>query len=225
MKAYQIFQALSPELGQSIFQDLRDNHRDVYKTTLASLATQRRLRPVFVQRKPAPKQILWLYQTCRLKPVDSVAENLLQVWLLKSHTEMLNQFLDVMEIEHDEDGTVEDLPEELDSALLKKAVDVLLESYEPEQVTLYLHVFQLQQAGGWEALTKLLAEDERVFWPSQVKEAEEKAAAQHKMAHEETAPRGADVASETETSTSEETSDSAEESKNAATPNEAETVG
>ena len=63
MKAYQIFQTITPELGREIFQNLRDDHRDVYKSVLASLAQQKKLRPVFVQRKPASQQIDWMLQT------------------------------------------------------------------------------------------------------------------------------------------------------------------
>ena len=163
MKAYQIFQAISPDLGQEIFQTLREEHKDVYKSVLISLAQQKKLRPVFVQRKPASQQIAWLYQTAKLRIADGVTEHLLQLWLLKSKKEMLVAFLDVLEIEHDDEGTVDDLPEELDAAKLKAAVDKLLSDFPAETVTLYLEVFQLQQPGGWQEITSQLESDDRLF--------------------------------------------------------------
>ncbi len=161
-KAYQIFQSLSPELSESIFQDLRDNHREVYKTILVSLAQEKRLRPVFVQRKPAKLQMQWMGQTCKLKGVNGVTEQLLQLWLLKSQQEMLKTFLTKMGIEHDDEGTAEELPETMDAKKLKSAADALLKDHPRETVALYLHVFQLQQPGGWEELAKLLETDERL---------------------------------------------------------------
>jgi len=162
VKAYQIFQAISPELGKSIFQDLRDTHKEVYTSTLVSLAQQKRLRPVFIQRKPAPQQIEWMVKTAKLKVVDSVSEHVLQIWLLKSQQEMLKEFLDTLGVDHDDEGTVDDLPETLDAKKLKKAVDLLLDKYPQENVVLYLHMFQMQRPGGWDEVSALLESDDRL---------------------------------------------------------------
>jgi len=162
VKAYQLFQAVSPELATGIFQSLRDDHKEIYKSSLMSLAAQKRLRPVFIQRKSVDQQIAWMVSTAKLKASDSVAENLLQVWLLKTQKDMLTQFLDGLGVEHDEDGMVEDLPETLDAKKLKSAVDGLLKTFPAENVALYLHLFQTQQPGGWEPLTELLASDSRL---------------------------------------------------------------
>jgi hypothetical protein len=68
-----------------------------------------------------------------------------------------------MGIEHDGKGSVTgDLPESLDAAKLDEAVDTLVGAYDPKLVTLYLHVFNLQAAGGWDSLTAKLAADERL---------------------------------------------------------------
>ena len=164
MKAYQIFQAISPELGKSIFQDLRDTHKEVYTSALASLAQQKRLRPVFVQRKPVPQQIEWMVKTAKQKVADGVTEHVLQIWLLKSQQEMLIEFLDALGVEHDDEGTVDDLPETLDGKKLKSAVDLLLGKYPRENVVLYLHMFQMQRPGGWEEVTEILEKDDRLYF-------------------------------------------------------------
>lgn len=162
MKAYQIFQSISPELGTTIFEDLRENHRDVYKSILVSLAQEKRLRPVFVQRKPVVQQIKWMGDSCKLRACSSVSEHLLQIWLLKSQQEMLKSFLDDLGIEHDDEGTADDLPEKLNAKKLKSAVEGLLKDHPREHVALYLHVFQLQQPNGWTELADLLEKDERL---------------------------------------------------------------
>ncbi len=158
-----MFQAMSPALGTSIFQTLRDEHKDVYKSTLISLAQQKRLRPVFIQRNPAPKQIEWMLATSRLKAADSVSEHVLQIWLLRAKQEMLTQFLDELGVEHDENGTVEDLPETLDAKKLQSAVDLLLNQQPREEVALYLNMFQLQRPDGWPEVRSLLDDDDRLY--------------------------------------------------------------
>ena len=45
---------------------------------------------------------------------------------------MLITFLDEMGIEHDDEGTVDDLPDELDETKLKSAIDRLLKDHSPE---------------------------------------------------------------------------------------------
>lgn len=156
MKAYEIFQELPPETAKSIFQYLRDEQREVYTATLSSLAIDRKLRPVFVQRKPAPAQIEWLAKNVKLRSSEEIAGQVLQLWLMKGNTEMLNAFLDGVGIENDGEGAAEDLPEELDAKKLKSTVDKLLENYDPDAVRIYLHVFQTQRPGGWQQLTELI---------------------------------------------------------------------
>ena len=115
MKANEIFSSMSDESAQSVFQYLRDEERQVYSASLSSLAANRKLRPVFVQKKPVPDQIAWLVKNVRLRGSSEIAENVLQIWLLKGHSEMLTQFLDGLGIEHDGEGAVEDIPEKIDS--------------------------------------------------------------------------------------------------------------
>ena len=145
MKAYEIFQNLNGDFAADIMGYFRKESREIYKTTIASLATQRKLRPVFVTKKPAPDQIAWLVKTLKMKMADTVGEHLLQVYLLKEQKELLIEFCDAMGIEHDDDGGVEELPEEIDAEKLKSAVDQLLEKHSAQAVTLYLRVFQLQR--------------------------------------------------------------------------------
>lgn len=158
MKSYEIFQEMNPETVVSVFQYLRDEQREVYTASLSSLASSRKLRPVFVQRKPAAAQIDWLAKNIKLKGSEEIAEHVIQLWLMKAHQDMLVTFLDGVGIEHDGEGAAEDLPEELNAKKLKSTVTKLLKAHDPEAVRIYLHVFQLQRPGGWDELTKLIAE-------------------------------------------------------------------
>ncbi len=162
MNAYEIFQQLHDDVATEILGFFRNEQRDIYKTTVATLAVQKKLRPVFVQKKPVPAQIAWLIKTLKQRPSDTVAEHLLQVWLLKTQKDMLITFVAALGIEHDEEGGVEDLPETIDPEKLKEGIDLLLEKNPAPLVTLYLSVFQLQQPGGWPEIAEALAKDERL---------------------------------------------------------------
>ncbi len=155
---YDLFQEMKPETALSVFQYLRDEQREVYKATISSLAANRKLRPVFVQRKPVPEQIDWMLKNVKLRGSAEVATQILQLWLLKAKTEVLTDFLDGLGIEHDGQGAADDLPEALDAKKLKSTVAGMLKKHDPEVVAIYLQIFQTQRSGGWETLTALIAE-------------------------------------------------------------------
>lgn len=154
--ANEIFQEMKPETAASVFQYLRDEQREVYKASISSLAANRKLRPVIVQRKPTPEQIDWLVKNAKLRGSVEIATQVLQLWLLKAHPALLTSFLDGLGIEHDGEGAADDIPDNLDAKKLKSTVNDLLKSHDPELVRIYLHIFQLQRANGWEELTALI---------------------------------------------------------------------
>ena len=162
MRANELFQGISADVADSVLRYFREEERDVYRSAVSTLAQQRKLRPIFVQRKPVDDQIAWLVKTLKLRSSEEVAEQILQVWLLKARSEMLIKFLDDVGIEHDEDGSVEDLPETIDAAKLKTAVDNLLDGYPASEVVIYLWMFQMQTAEGWPEIAELLKTDERL---------------------------------------------------------------
>ena len=92
-----------------------------------------------------------------------IGENLLQIWLMKAGTGMLTTFLDEVGIPHDGKGGIEaDIPKELDAAKVKSGVEKLLAANDSAEVAVYLNLFQLQQPGGWQAISDVLAADARL---------------------------------------------------------------
>lgn len=163
MKAFELFQKIPSALGAEIIGYLRQELREVYKATVISLAQQRKLRPQFIQQKSGAAQAAWILDTLRLKSTEAVGEQVLQVWLMKGQSPMLVTFLDELDIPHDGNGGVEaDIPKEIAADKFQPAVEKLLAAYPPEKVAVYLHVFQLQQPGGWPALADLLASEPKL---------------------------------------------------------------
>jgi len=163
VNAYQIYQEINPSLISEIFNWIRDHERQLYKTALANLAASRNLRPIFVEKKSVPDQIAFLHKTLKLRTSDTIGEHLLQVWFMKEKKELLIAFCDGMGIEHDGEGSVEgSLPEALDDQKLQSTIEALLSEHDALVVSLYLRIFNLQTASGWENLAQILDQDQRL---------------------------------------------------------------
>ena len=161
MNSHEILQTLSDERCITMINELREAEPSGFKAILLTLAEHRRLRPIFVQKKPRPEQAAWILKNLRLRSEETLAQHLLQIWLIKTREEMIVRFLDAAEIDHDGEGMVEDLPESLDPAKVKAAVEPLFEKFGDEVVAIYLHAFQLQREGGWPAIAEILENDPR----------------------------------------------------------------
>jgi len=163
MRSHEIFQQMSPALAAQIFGWLHAEQKPVYKAAIQGLANQRNLRSVFVERKPPAERFPWMQAALGRKLSDSLASHLLQAWLLGANKQMLCDFLDAMEIKHDDDGTVEDLPAAPPKEKIAAAVAELLNKYPAESVAVYLHAFRdMDSAVQWPALDKILAEEPRL---------------------------------------------------------------
>lgn len=162
MKAQQILQAIGPELRQQIITYVQNDERPAYRAVIQSLAQARKLRPQYVLEKSRAQQGEWLLNQLYMKTNDPVAEQLLQIWLLKSQGAMLVTFLDAVGIAHDGKGQVDELPEEITEDQAAAGIQALLAEYPPQQAALYLYMFQLQRPDGWAGLTAAINKTEAV---------------------------------------------------------------
>ena len=163
MRPHELFEKISPQLATDIFSTLRTEQNATYKAAIQGLANQRNLRPVFVERKPAPERHEWMKAALARKISDAIGEHLIQAWLLGSQKQMLCDFLDSLGIEHSEDGTVEKVPESPSREKLAAAVTELLAKYPAEAVAVYLQAFRGMDAeSDWPALREMLETDPRL---------------------------------------------------------------
>jgi hypothetical protein len=163
MKAHELFQHMSPRTAAEIFGFLHKEEKPVYKAAIQGLANQRNLRSVFVERKPPNERFPWM-QAALARPLsDALASHLLQAWLLGAQKEMLCDFLDALEIAHDPNGTVEEIPASPAKEKIAVAIDKLLAKYPAEAVAIYLHAFRdMDSSVQWPPLNEILQEDSRL---------------------------------------------------------------
>jgi hypothetical protein len=163
MKSYEIFQQMSPALAAEIFGFLNREQKPVMKAAIHGLATARNLRPVYVERKPPNERAIWLQNALSRKTSETAAAQLLHAWLLAGQKAMLCDYLDALEIKHEENGAVETLPDSPPKEKLREVITHLLEKYPAESLAVYLHAFhEMDNEVQWEPLGELLREDERL---------------------------------------------------------------
>ena len=152
---------MSPALALEILTYAHETDKPLYRATLSAVAEARKLRPVFLERQPRAQQHAMMLTTLARPALEAVTGNLIRTWLLKKHKQMLVDFLDALGIAHQE-GVVEELPETMDEAKVRPAVEALLAKYPPEAVAVYLHAFAGMNETEWPALKALLDSDPRL---------------------------------------------------------------
>lgn len=164
MKPSEIYKEVAPSLVSEMFMYFREEDRNLYKTTLATLAANKKLRPQFVQKKSVADQITWMHNALKFKNNQDIGEHLLQVWFMKAKSDLLVAACDGLGIKHNGEGYVEgNLPEKLEDKKLKETIDTLIEKFGTPLATLYLYIFNLQTPEGWDNLAKLLETDKRLM--------------------------------------------------------------
>lgn len=162
MTANELFARMPASTSTALFAHVLENEKPLYKATIDTLAKQRKLRPVFVERKPRNERHAWLKEALGRKQNEGVAAQLLQIWLVGQHAKLLCDFLDGLGIKHDENGTVEQLPPSPPRAKLESVIGELLQKHDADVVRVYLHAFQALDENGWSALAEILESDERL---------------------------------------------------------------
>lgn len=162
LKPHEIFTRMPAPVAEQLFGFIAEREKPLYKATIDTLTKQRKLRPVFIERKPRAERHAWMREVIGKKVNESVAAHLLQIWLVGAHAKLLCDFLDGLGIKHDANGTIETLPPAPEKAQLAPVIDDLMTKHDSGVVTVYLHAFQALDDQGWSSLGELLAEDPRL---------------------------------------------------------------
>lgn len=160
MTANEIFARLPADESSGILGWLQENDKPAYKASISLLAGRRKLRPIFVERKPRDERHAWM-AAALTKPANAdAATEILQAWILGGNRPMVLEFLEALGVSH-EDGIIEDLPAEPTEGKVRAAVDALFAKYPAAAVVVYLNLFVSMDVTEWPVLRGLVASDER----------------------------------------------------------------
>jgi hypothetical protein len=162
MTAHELFARFSPEDAAEVLGWLHEHDRGAYKTTAGLLATRRKLRPVFVERKPREERQAWMKDALGRPANSDLAAEILQAWIMGGNGGMVCGFLDSLKIPHDGKGLLESLPPEPPAADVGRAVDALLSHYPANAVRVYLNLFTSMEMTEWPVLRALVSTDPRL---------------------------------------------------------------
>jgi hypothetical protein len=161
MTSHELLAFMPPEMAVDVLEHAFTTDKPLYRATLAAVAETRRLRPVFLERQPRTERHKLMLTNLTRPNMEVAANNLIRGWLLKKHTAMLVDYLNLLGVEH-KDGVVETLPETMPDDKIKAAVDGLLAKYPAASVTVYLHAFNAMNETNWPNLNSLLDTDTRL---------------------------------------------------------------
>ena len=89
LKPHEIFARMPLETAEQLFGFIFEKEKPLYKATIDSLAKQRKLRAIFVERKPRTERHRWMQEVLGKKQSEGVAAHLLQIWLVGAHAKLL----------------------------------------------------------------------------------------------------------------------------------------
>lgn len=161
LTSHELFGFMSPPLAGEIIAYIHESDKPAYRAALKAVAEARHVRPVFLERQPRAQQHSTILSTLTRPSSEVLAASVLRQWLVKKYNAMLVDFLNALGIPHKE-GVVDDLPETMDDARLKAAVETLLAKYPPEVVAVYLNAFNDMNEANWANLKTLLENDTRL---------------------------------------------------------------
>jgi hypothetical protein len=161
LSAYELFGFMSPALANEIVESTFTHNKELYKTTLAAVAEARKVRPVFLQRKPRVDRHKDMIDMLGRPRMNVAAATLIRGWLMKSETALLSDFLNTLGIEHKE-GAVDDLPGAVDDEKLNAAIQFLLDKHPAEKVAVYLNAFAEMNEVDWPNLKTALDAESRL---------------------------------------------------------------
>ena len=161
MTSFEMFAIMPAALGNRILEEMAGEDKAFYRGILDAVAQARKVRTVYLERQPRSDRHAFVVTTLARPSMEPTAANLLRTWFLKKQNQLLVDFLEALGIQH-EKGVVEDLPEKVDDAKVKAAVETLLSKHPPEVVALYLHSFLRLNDVHWHNLEEILFEDHRL---------------------------------------------------------------
>ena len=157
-----IWPTLNPALANEILLAVQKGNKKLYKTAVEVMAPRMGVRvPLLLEMPKKERHAVWI-QILSRPEMEVLSFNLLSAWLIEAQTPMLCAWLDSLGIEHGDNGCADNFPVEPDAAKLQKAVDVLLEKFDPQIVSTYLRTFNQIDETRWAGLDEIIKTDKRL---------------------------------------------------------------
>ncbi|MAG31896.1 MAG: hypothetical protein CL908_13490 [Deltaproteobacteria bacterium] len=159
MRPNQIFAAMSQEKCEQIMGKIQSESPEALQRTVAAAAQAMKFRPQYLMKQPFNKRVSSVRRALSRLSSNQLAEELLAVYFLKCRLPLLEEWLALMELEHEEGILQADEVPCPEADELAKKVETFRGGDDDDDRELLLHVFAAQAAIDWPALDELLETD------------------------------------------------------------------
>ncbi|HUB65862.1 MAG TPA: hypothetical protein VL981_00085 [Candidatus Methylacidiphilales bacterium] len=157
-----LWNAMPTRLALDILLAVQKSNKKLYRTAIEVMAPRMGMRiPKLLESPKVQRHSAWIPILARPE-MEVLSFNILSSWLIETQRPMLCAWLDVLGIEHADNGCAETFPPQPDPAKLKEGVDLLLEKFDPVIVSVYLQSFNQIDETQWPMLDEILRNDARL---------------------------------------------------------------
>jgi hypothetical protein len=162
MPTHFFWSQISPPRAHEILLSAQETNKKLYRTAVDVMSPNIGLRPHRVLEMPKVERHAVFAQMLARPQLEALSFNLISHWLIENHSDLLALWLDTLKIPHDGRGCANSFPPCPDEAVLREGMKTLLDKYEPELVSMYLHAFNEIDEVHWQKLQDLLAHEPRL---------------------------------------------------------------
>jgi hypothetical protein len=159
VRSYQVFAAMTPERALTVMKGLSKKSPALFRQSVDAAAIAMRARPVYLRNQPFEKRAEAVRRTLARVAANPVADELLAVYFLECRKELLIEWLDLIEVPHENGALSDDTPAEPADKKLRAAVKKYLAVDDDADRDLLLRAFAAQQSIEWPTLDALLGAD------------------------------------------------------------------
>ncbi len=163
MTSHSLFGVMPRAVAEEILEFAHGKEKAVYRAALDAVASARKVRSVFLERQPRAERYDTMIAALSRPALEPAADGLIRNWLLKKHPALLVDFMDALEVPH-ENGVVNELPAKVEDVRLRNAVESILNRHPAAVVSVYLHAFNGMNGENWTNLEALLKSEPRLQW-------------------------------------------------------------
>ena len=156
MRPHEIFAAMPEDHSQTFFKRLQEESPMTFTQAVVGAATAMKSRPQYLLKQPMEKRVTAVRRALSRVAARPLAEEILAVYFLECRKDLLVNWLDRLELKH-EDGVLEDAsPGSPAPESLKKEVEAFRSEDDDPDRELLIQAFNAQSAIDWPALDDLI---------------------------------------------------------------------
>lgn len=157
MRAYQVFATMDSKLAESLLETLSTKAPGITAQAIAVAAATMNARPQYMRKQPFEKRAAAVRRGLARVKSNDMAEEVLAVYFLECRKELLEEWLGILGLEHEDGVLKEEDPQEPSAADLKAAVDKFRSAGDDADRELLLQAFAAQVSIDWPELEALVA--------------------------------------------------------------------